>query len=108
MTRRGGVIQAGGRDDEYAVEAGALDQSYIGLAFGYNVADRTLYGTLGGVEVSTSHVTLWLADVPEEWSTLRLAPSDTLYFSRCRSRAHEEAQLRQMETQLEGGGTARR
>ncbi len=95
------MSQAGRGIDEYAVEAGSLDHSFIGRRFGYNCAERTVYGTLAGVEMSRTYVTVWLADLPQEWATLRLAHSDTLYFSHATTSAHLEAQLDRIERRLD-------
>ncbi len=101
------MSRAEGGMEEYAVEAANLDRSFIGREFRYNCAERTVFGTLAGVEMSRRYVTVWLADVPQEWATLRLTPSDTLYFSDATTGAQLQARLERIEGRLDAEERAR-
>lgn len=101
------MIQAGGGNDEYAVEAGQLNQSFVGLEFGYNTPVRTIYGRLAGVAVAEAQVTLWLAGAPTEEATLAVPPSAELYFSRYTGSSQILDLLERIEKHLDAKGNRR-
>ncbi|GAA3804482.1 hypothetical protein [Cellulomonas soli] len=76
------MTESDGREDEYPVAAGALDQRFIGLPFGISRGSTTIYGTLAGVRLQPEEVVLWIDGIPGADATLRLSPDDLLYFSR--------------------------
>lgn len=73
---------AGGASDENKIEAGELNQTQVGLAFGVNLdAGRVIYGRLAGFSIRPSAVTLWLDGVAGEAGILDVSPSTELWFS---------------------------
>ena len=73
---------AGGANDENKVEAGALNQTQVGLAFGVNLdAGQVVYGRLAGFSIRPSAVTLWLDGVAGDAGVLDVGPSTELWFS---------------------------
>lgn len=77
------ALRAGQSRDEYHVEARDMNQSFIGQQFGYNAPDRTVYGRLGGVEMSDQSVVIWVEGISDPASArLELQPSDRVHFAR--------------------------
>ncbi len=76
--------RAGKASDEYPVMAQDLNQSFLGLQFGYNGDGVTIYGKLAGCRISDDAVEIWLdgaSGEPAE-SHLRLTPKEHLHFAR--------------------------
>lgn len=96
------MIQAGGGLDEYVVEAGQLNQVFIGMEFAFNKPSSTVYGRLAGVRVYPGKVTIWLDGVPGEAGILDLAPSDRLYFSHYTNQAQVQVLLERLVAIAEG------
>jgi hypothetical protein len=78
------VKRAGKASDEYSVMAQDLNQSFLGLHFGYNGDGVTVYGRLAGIQLSEESVDIWLDGVSSESqvSHLRLSPREHIHFAR--------------------------
>lgn len=75
--------QAGRASDEYGVDAGDLNQSFIGLTVGYNAPDGTVYGKLAAAKVSDDEVHIWLDGfVAGDVAHIVVDPHARLFFAR--------------------------
>ena len=93
---------AGGGSDEYKVEAGQLNQSFVGLAFGYNVSEgRVTYGRLAGLAIRQASVILWLDGVQGDAGTIEVGPGTELWFSRYTANAQIAETLDRIERLLD-------
>lgn len=73
---------AGGGTDEYKVEAGGLNQSFVGSAFGLNLdGGRVTYGRLAGFSIRSASVILWLDGVQGDAGVIEVGPGTELWFS---------------------------
>lgn len=73
------MIFAGGSIGEFAVKAGALNQTFVGKDFGVNRGASVLYGKVGAIQVYETTVILTLAGVDAE--EIQLDPSQELFFT---------------------------
>lgn len=78
------VKRAGKASDEYPVMAQDLNQSFVGLLFGYNGDKVTVYGRLSAIRLSDEAVDIWLDGVSGDnaVSHLCLMPREHLHFAR--------------------------
>jgi hypothetical protein len=78
------VKRAGKASDEYPVMAQDLNQSFLGLLFGYNGDGVTIYGKLAACQVSDDAVDIWLdgASGESDVKHLKLSPREHLHFAR--------------------------
>ena len=93
----------GGGSDEYKVEAGGLNQTFVGMAFGVNLdAGRVIYGRLAGVTIGPSSVVLWLDGVQGKPAELTVEPSTEVWFSHYTGSAQIQTLLESIEKQVTG------
>lgn len=93
---------AGGGTDEFKVEAGGLNQTFVGLPFGYNVSEgRVTYGRLAGFAIRPASVILWLDGVQGDAGTIEVGPGTELWFSRYTNSAQVIDLLERIEKHLD-------
>lgn len=93
---------AGGGTDEYKVEAGGLNQTFVGLAFGVNLdGGRVAYGRLAGFSIRSASVILWLDGVQGDAGTIEVGPGTELWFSHYTSSAQVIDYLARIEKHLD-------
>ncbi len=76
-------MQAGLATTESAVAASGLNQSHVGLSFGYNQdAGTVIYGRIAGFRITGGGVVIWLDGVPESspFHALEVAGDAPIYF----------------------------
>ncbi|MBO3086629.1 hypothetical protein [Cellulomonas fengjieae] len=93
---------AGGGTDEYKVEAGGLNQTFVGIAFGVNGSGGTVtYGRLAGFHIGPREVKLWLDGVDGDAGVLDVSPDTEVWFSRYTPPAQVSAALERIEKLLD-------
>jgi len=77
------MVRAGGGNDEYGVRAGDLNQSFIGLEFGYNEPSGSIrYARVASIRITRSNVQIMLDGMTANSSSLiEVPPTEILYFS---------------------------
>lgn len=97
------MAYAGGGNDEYAIKAAELNQTFIGRAFVYNQPmGGVLYGKLAAAVVDGSVVTIYLAGVAPETQThtVNVGANAELWFSRYEETSQVLAVLEQVEEHI--------
>ncbi|POH68977.1 hypothetical protein C3B61_03495 [Cryobacterium zongtaii] len=97
------IIEVGIQSDEHFAEASNLNQTSIGLAFGVNRPDGTVfYGRIAAFHVRDRDVVVYLDGVsgdPDEVS-LNLRHDEKLFFSRYTRESHLIGTLERIEDKI--------